>query len=311
MVWGFIGALFGRGRPLPRDRNSKISRAAKKAAQPHVDAMARAISTLEGLEGIADVAIEKRIPKGFSAAYSDLQKHYDSYIATVREAMNLGDAVVPGTPEGKPACYEVPMAVTGAEAIVIYRTIRTWPDFPEVAKKLAEQGERQFNEIQSRYTGKDPSKIRMGSKPVQEGRIAYAKEAEPCAFADAKGRCRIWDQRPQSCRMHHIQTDPEWSRPGHPNFDQVKLVNIRIPLRQQVALAQLEKRMVLGASPFLPATLMQIIQLVEGNMLYEVGEAPVRFAADGKVMAKANRNRKNAKKFNKGKGKGKGKKKRK
>ncbi len=301
MVWGFIRSLFGRGRPLPRDRNSKLSRAAKKAAQPHVDAMQQAIASLEALDGIADVALEKRIPKGFHAAYTEFQDHYDHYIAAVREHMNLGEAVVPGTPEGTNCCYEVPMGVTGAEAIIIYRTIRVWPDFPQVAQKLAEQGQRQFEEIQSRYAGKDLTKIRMGSKPVQEGRLAYAAKGEPCAFADHKGRCRIWQQRPQSCRMHHVQSPAQWSRADHPNFDQVKLVNIRIPLRQQVALAQVEKRMVLGTSPFLPAALMQLVQLVDGNMLYEVGEAPMRFSADGTVVAKANRNRKRAKKYAKGK----------
>ncbi|MGB1275468.1 MAG: hypothetical protein ACPG77_06930 [Nannocystaceae bacterium] len=309
MVWGILGALFGRGRPLPRDRTTKISRAAKKAAQPHVDGMQAAIAELEALDGLADVATEKRLPKGFQAAFTAFQGHYDRYIETVRKQMNLESAVVPGTAAGSVCCSEVPMGVTGAEAVVIYRTIRLWPDFPEVAKQLAAQGERQFNEIQSRYKGKDPAKIRMGSKPVQEGRIAYAAEGEPCAFADPKGRCRIWEQRPQSCRMHHVVSDPAWSHAGHENFAKVKLVNIRVPLRQQVALGQVEKRMVLGASPFLPATLMQIVQLVDGDMLYEVGEAPMRFSAQGTAMPRANRNRKGAKKF-KGKSKGKGKKRR-
>jgi len=85
--------------------------------------------------------------------------------------------------------------------------------------------------------------------------------------------------------------------PGYPK--QVKAYNVRIPLRQQVALMQIEKRMLMNAAPFLNANVLQWLQLAEGQLLAEVGEAPLRLAADGQTAAKANRNKPGAKKFSK------------
>ncbi|MCA9684463.1 MAG: hypothetical protein KC457_19875, partial [Myxococcales bacterium] len=69
--------------------------------------------------------------------------------------------------------------------------------------------------------------------------------------------------------------------------------------RSQASLAQIDKRMELGLSPFLYASVLQLLQLGEGELLQEVGEAPRPMQQDGRVAQKANRNVKHAKKFQK------------
>jgi hypothetical protein len=57
------------------------------------------------------------------------------------------------------------------------------------------------------------------------------------------------------------------------------------------------------------ASVLQLLQLGEGQMLQEVGEAPQRMQQDGRVAQKANRNVSHAKKFAKKKAKAKAKRK--
>src|SRR5690606_15028355 len=141
-----------------------------------------------------------------------------AYVETLRDALGLKEIPRPGEPGGCGACYAAPFGVSGIEALHIYRKIRTRSDFPTLGQKIGEAGEAQFAEIQSLSQGIDPAKIRFGSKPVQQGRInfakAQAKAQTPCAFLDAgKERCQIWENRPMVCRMHHPTTDPAWSNP--------------------------------------------------------------------------------------------------
>jgi hypothetical protein len=79
--------------------------------------------------------------------------------------------------------------------------------------------------------------------------------------------------------------------------------NIRIPIRKQAALQQLDKRMSLGLAPFMYAGVLQLLELAQGELIPETGEAVQRMGQDGRVQQRANRNVKHAKKF-KGKGKG-------
>jgi len=135
---------------------------------------------------------------------------------------------------------------------------------------------------------------------VQQGRLDYARRGESCPFLDAtRGRCRIWEIRPMVCRMQHVRGDVGRYDPSHAEHAKVDVKNIRLPIRQQAALMQLEKRLVLQMTPFLFPNLLLLLQLVEGQSLPEVGEAPPRFGHDGLVVAKANRQNPEAKKFQK------------
>ena len=303
-VLDFIAALFGSRIKLPRDRVTRIPRAARKAAQAHADAMYKAVEKLSALPGIADVSKLKRLPKGFFEQVETFQAAHDRYIESVRSTMKIDDAAPAGTPEGKGACFAGPFGVSGPEALLIYRTIRTWKDFPQVAQKLGELGEQQFKDIQALHTGKDPEKIRMTSKAAGLGRKQFAERGEPCPFLDPnKGRCRIWDVRPACCRMHLTRGDKSLADPRHERHAEVQVVNLRIPIRAQVSLTQLDRRMALGLSPFAYASQLQLLQLADGQLIQEVGEAPQRMQQDGRVLEKANRNVAHAKKFQKAKGK--------
>jgi Fe-S-cluster containining protein len=306
-VLDFLSVLFNSRGRMPRDKRTKIPRSARKAAQPHLENVKKAIDGLAGLPGIADVSKTQMVPKGFYGLMDGLLEHYDQYAATLRKHMDLGEAARPGSPGGCGACFAAPMGVHGIEALNIYREVRPWNDFPQIGNRCAKLGERQIELMQEGHKG-DPEKIRMTSKAAQRGLQKFAELGEPCPFLDVgKQRCRIWEKRPISCRMHHITSDPEWTDPRHDHHDQIQVKNLRLPIKQQATVTQLEKRMELGLSPFLYASVLQLVHLNEGELIQEVGAAPQRMGQDGRVVQKANRNKKGAKKYQKGK-KGKGKK---
>ncbi len=302
MVLGFLGALFGPRNRLPRDQVTRVPRAAKKAAAEAIEGMTQTLTKLSALPGIADIKEHKRVPRGFYALVEQFLQHVDAYHAVTRKFLPIPeDTKRPGEPGGTGDCYPAPLGLSTIEALHIYRTVRPWRDFQDVARRLAELGEQQFKDIQAGHSGKNPEKIRMGGRAVREGRITFAKRMQPCPFLDQKrDRCRIWEQRPIVCRMHHPTTPPEWSRPDHEAWPiAVKAKNIRLPVKVQVALAQLDKRMMLQTSPFLYAAVLQLLQLSEGQPIQEVGEAPQRMQQDGQVVQRANRNVKHAAKFKK------------
>jgi Fe-S-cluster containining protein len=302
-----LGILFGPRLRLPRDHITRPPRRARKAAKASIDAMQAALDKLSALPGVADIKQTKRLPRGFSEAMQELRTGYDEYFDTVRKFLpGALEAKRPGEPGGCGACYEAVMPVMAVEAMDIYREIRPWRDFPKVAQRMAAQADQQIKDIQARHTGKDPERMRMTGKAVQEGRVAHAKRMEACPLLDeGKQRCRAWDKRPLACRMHLPLVDEATARPDHEGWPKaVKAHNIRLPVRQQVAVRQLEKRLGLELNPFLTASMLQLAQLMEGEVLPEAGEAPRRMQQDGQVAQRANRNVKHAKKFQKEKGKG-------
>lgn len=299
MLLEVLKGLFGGRLKLPRDRVTRLPRAVRKATEPQVTAIQAAIDEIAALPGLADIALNKKAPKGFYAAAERLLAAYDAYVEEVARLMNLSAAARPGTPQGCAACFEQPAGVTGVEGLVIYRKIRLWRDFPELAKELARLGEAQFEEIKSRHTGKDPDQIAMTSPAVQEGRLALAQRGEPCPLLDKQTqRCRVWEVRPNVCRMHFVsEAPPDNYFKG--DLKKVQAHNIRLPVRQQLALMQIEKRMMLQAVPFLDANILQLAHFCEGQTIPEVGEAPPRLGVDGTPPPKANRNVSHAKKFQK------------
>ncbi|MCA9649366.1 MAG: YkgJ family cysteine cluster protein [Myxococcales bacterium] len=306
-----LAALIGPRPRLPRDHVTRPSRSARKAAKAEAEALQSALDELSGLPGIADIKQSKRLPRGFSAAVQKLHAAYDAYFDVTRRFLpGALEAKRPGEPGGCGACYAAPMPVMGVEAIAIYREVRAWRDFPKIAQRLAELGEQQFKDMQALHTGKDPEKMRLSGKAVQKGRVAFAKRMQPCPFLDeGKQRCRIWEQRPMCCRMHLPLVDEATTRPDHEGWPTaVKAHNLRMPVKPQVTARQLDKRLALELNPFLYASILQLAQIAEGELVPEVGEAPRKMQQDGRVAQRANRNVKHAKKFQKGKGTTKGKK---
>lgn len=243
----------------------------------------------------------KRVPRGFTPLMKELLHHVDAYHDALRQSMGLEQAKRPGEPGGCNACYTAPVGVSGIEAINIYRTARPWSDFSEVVKRLVEYAQEQYKDVQAGSTAKDSDKVRFGGKAVQNGRLVFAKKLHVCPMLDvANQKCRIWADRPIVCRLHHPTTPPESSKPDHPEFPKgVRAKNLRLPVRGQVTLQQLDKRLGLELSPFLYAAVPQIVQLADGQQLSEVGEAPTRVQQDGSVARPANRNVAHAKKFQK------------
>ncbi|MEM6994096.1 MAG: YkgJ family cysteine cluster protein [Myxococcota bacterium] len=310
---GLLGALFGPRVRLPRDQVTRLPRSARKAAKAEIAALQAALDKISAMPGVADIKNNGRVPRGFYAAVDELHTAYDAYAAVARKFLPIDeDTKRPGEPGGTAACYAGPMPVHQVEALAIYRAARSWRDFQSVAKDMGELGEQLFKEIQSGHTGKDPEKIRMTGKAVQNGRIALAKAMRPCPLLDeGKQRCRVWEHRPIACRMHHPTSGGDAHRPdasGYPK--EAKAVNLRLPVKQQVTMQQLDKRMALELSPFLYASTLQVLQLADGSLIQEVGEAPVKMQQDGQVSQRANRNVRHAKKFQK-RTKSKGKKKKK
>lgn len=301
MPVGFLGWLLGRRVRMPRDQVTRLPRSAKKAAKQHAQAMLAAVQKIAGLPGIADVKQSKRLPRGFYALAEEYLNHYDAYAEVVRKFLPVQDAHRPGEPGGCGACYAVPMGMHAVDTLYLYRQVRTHREFQAMGQRMGELGEQQFKDIQAGHTGKDPEKIRMGGRAVRQGRIAFAKRRLACPFLNEdKQRCRIWDDRPIVCRMHYAVGAAEASDPGHADYPRgARAYNIRPPIKVQVALTQLDKRMMLELSPFLYAGVLQLVQLADGELLQEVGEAPRRMQQDGRIAERANRNVRHAKKFQK------------
>lgn len=301
MALEFLAALFGPRLKLPSDQVTRLSGAAKKASAPHAAAIGETLNKISALPGIADMKSTKRLPRGFTTLMKELLHHTDAYHDAIRASMGLEESKRPGEPGGCNACYTAPVGVSGIEALNIYRVARPWSDFGEVVRKLVEYAQEQYKDVQAGSTSKDPDKVRFGGKAVQNGRVAFAKKLHRCPLLDeSTQRCRVWNERPIACRSHHPTTPPEKSKPDHPEFPKgVRAKNLRLPVRAQVTLQQMDKRLGLELSPFLYASVPQVVQLVDGQQLAEVGEAPVRMQQDGSVARPANRNVAHAKKFQK------------
>jgi len=303
MFLDFLAALFGRRMRLPADRVTRIPRAAKKAAKAEIEAMVAAIEAIAALPALADVKENKRLPRGFYSRVQEYSRSYDAFVAVVGRYFPVEDARRPGEPGGCGACHAAPMGLHTIETLNIYREFRTHRRFSQIAQRMGELGERQFQDIQAGHKGKDPEKIRMGSRAMQEGRLTFARRREPCPFLNVeKERCQIWEHRPMVCRMHHPVTPPEISDPTHEDYPKaVKGYNLRPPIKVQVLLRQIDKRMMLQLSPFMYAGVLQLAQLADGQLLQEVGEAPRRMQEDGQISRRANRSVPHAKKYKKGK----------
>jgi hypothetical protein len=303
MALEFLAALFGPRLKLPADQVTRPNAAAKKAAAPHAAAIQAALDKISGLPGIADMKETKRLPRGFTPLIKELLHAVDAYHDAMRGPMGLEDAKRPGEPGGCNACFTAPVGVSAIEALNIYRVARPWKDFGEIVRVLVELAQEQYKDVQAGATGKDAEKVRFGGKAVQNGRLTFAKKLHACPFLDrGTERCRVWNDRPITCRMQHPVSPAEHSMPSHEGFPKsVRSKNLRLPVRAQVTLTQLDKRMGLELSPFLYASVPQIAQITEGQQLAEAGEAPVRMQQDGSVARPANRNVAHAKKFQKDK----------
>lgn len=305
MALEFLAALFGPRLKLPADQVTRLPGRAKKAAAPHAAAIQATLDKISALPGIAEMKDSKRVPRGFTPLVKELLHNVDAYHDALREVMGLTDVKRPGEPGGTHACWVPPVGLAAIESLNIYRATRTSREFPELVRKLVELAQEQYKDIQSSSTGGDPDKVRFGGKAVQNGRVAFAKKMQCCPMLDVGAqRCRIWDSRPIACRMQHPVSPPENSRPDHPAFPKgVTSKNLRLPVRAQVTLSQLDKRMALDLSPFMYAAIPQVTELTGGQPLAEVGEAPARMQQDGSVAKPANRNVAHAKKFAKKRGK--------
>lgn len=298
----FLSAIFGPRVRLPRDQISRVPRAAKRKAAEALSRMQQSIDDLSAMPGIADIASEQRVPKGFYDQVDAILAAYDEYEAIAAERLGVSDAPRPGTPEGTDGCYAAPMGVSALEALRIYRRVRTWSDFPAVAEALQAAGQQQVEDIQRHHKGRDPEKIPATSRAIGLGRREFEARKIPCPFLDEdKGRCRVWENRPINCRMHRMVGDIALHDPEHEDHAKAKAKNIRLPIRQQAAISALEKRMALQLNPMLYAGVLQLGAVAEAELIQEVGEAPRKMGQDGRVAQKANRNVKHAKKFQKGK----------
>lgn len=265
------------------------------------------LTAIADLPGIADVTQKKRVPKGFYAKMGELIAQYERYDAAVHEAWGTRDDegdgdgwIRPGTPNGKYLCQSAPTPVSGIESLALYRHVRTLRDFERSGRILAEQGQQLFEDLQRHNRSKKPEELKLSGASLRQGRRDYAQRGQLCPFFDVqRGRCKIWDQRPLACRQYRVRGPVEWTDPRHAEHTRLETRNLRLPIKIQVELRQLEKRMGLQVSPFLSTGVMQLLHLADGTTIPEVGEPAARIRKDGTLDQRANRNSKNVKKTKK------------
>ena len=85
-----LSGIFGRRVRLPRDHVTRVPRAAKRKAADALARMTQAIDDLGAMPGIADIASEKRVPRGF---YDKVDEFVDAYAEYERVASERFDRV--------------------------------------------------------------------------------------------------------------------------------------------------------------------------------------------------------------------------
>jgi uncharacterized protein len=66
----------------------------------------------------------------------------------------------------------------------------------------------------------------------------YIKKIElehpACLFLDNTGKCKIYNSRPLTCRMHYMFTNPNWCQIGHQNENKAQGINMNNPMQNRL-----------------------------------------------------------------------------
>lgn len=291
----YLRLIFSRRYRVPRDKSQRPNRAARQASAAASATLTECINSIADLPGLSDLSRTKLLPAGFYRAVKGMWSAYDRYAQSLHESMGLAALHPAGEGEGCNGCYSAPMGVSPAESLTIAQAIAQRPDFPKLAQELQDRAKILLEDIQAEQKKTDAQ--RTDPYALQKGRHRYHARGLACPFLDEKNRkCSIRDVRPMSCRMHYIADPTERVRGDHPEHEQAKVVNLRLPTKTQVAIKQhIDKRMG-EISPLLFAGVLQAFEMGQGQPVREVGQARQKTGRDGRLVARANRNVKGSKK---------------
>lgn len=291
----YLRLIFSRRYRVPRDKSQRPNRAARQASAAASATLTECINTIADLPGLSDLSRTKIVPAGFYRAVKSMWSAYDQYAQSLHESMGLGGLHPAGQGEGCNGCYGAPMGVSPAESLTIAQALAQRSDFAQLAQGLQDRAKILLEDIQAEQ--KKPDAQRTDPYALQKGRHRYHARGLACPFLDEKNKkCTIREHRPMSCRMHYIADPTERVRGDHPEHNQAKVVNLRLPTKTQVAINQhIDKRMG-EISPLLFAGVLQAFELGQGQPVREVGQARQKTGRDGRLVARANRNVKGSKK---------------
>lgn len=177
------------------DGQIKVPKDVAERAANHLMEIDEFLEELGTMSGVEDFARTKNVPDAFLATWDGVLQAYDAYL----DVMVAGAKLAVRCGSGCTGCCQAePGAVQPAEALAIYATYRTFPDFEALQEELA-------------------------------ARVSGAKTG-PCVFLDVeRGRCRVYAQRPMSCRMHFAVTEPNWCHPDDPKSAKAETYDLAPP----------------------------------------------------------------------------------
>jgi Fe-S-cluster containining protein len=144
--------------------------------------MDEALEEITGLRGLDEFPRTRRIPPRTLPLWQKALGAYDRYVETMVRGSGLEVRCTLGCVA---CCHDVPNGVQAIELLNIYLVYREFSDFTAIHDRIRE--------------------------------LSDSGEQPPCAFLDpSTKRCRIYEARPISCRMHVSVTDPDWCSVDHP-----------------------------------------------------------------------------------------------
>jgi Fe-S-cluster containining protein len=145
-----------------------------------------------------------RLSEEFFTLLDKLYRRFDMYADYIIDA---NDAEVNCTSGCGGCCNQAIMGVYSFETINLYRIIRQWEDIQDVYNKLFDNG-NEATKILKRNTDKRIQRLE-DDPGLKQALREYKKLEKSCALLDDLGSCRVYDQRPITCRMYFGLGKPE------------------------------------------------------------------------------------------------------
>lgn len=194
---------------------------------------------------------DKRLGRVMLALYKD----------TDQEARERADSLQTTCRKGCSDCCHLLISVTFPEAVAIAEELLRNPAREGQMKRLMPTLYAQIATIAEGAEKKEPGH--------------YFKAGSPCVFLDSETKtCTIYEQRPSSCRLHYVVTEPALCSPtveatvGRVNMEDISLRHLRVAEH-----VSMQASVPLWSGPFQVMLLWALKLLTEGRSAIETAHA--------------------------------------
>ncbi len=174
--------------------------------------MARLLSELSSLDGLAQLAAGKSLPTAFRVHFQKVMELFDESLRLALGQLRDAGFTVQCRTGCHHCCYQMPTGVSTAELIFIYYGMQQNSAASRFFRRCLE-AEELWVEAFHRQVGGGAGQT-GGQQAVESLSKTYCGFEQPCPFLEAS-LCQIYPFRPLACRMHFSLTPPSWCRASH------------------------------------------------------------------------------------------------